>query len=101
MKKCQRYAEELGVKQVVEGTNEDDLHVYRPGIKAIRELGINSPLASSGFTKEEVRKLATELGVSVSNRPSTPCMATRFPYGTMLDYDSIQKVEEAENGSET
>ena len=94
--KLQRYAEELGVKQVVEGTNEDDLHVYRPGIKAIRELGINSPLADSGFTKEEVRKLAAELGVSVSNRPSTPCMATRFPYGTMLDYESIQKVEEAE-----
>ena len=94
--KLQRYAEELGVKQVVEGTNEDDLHVYRPGIKAIRELGINSPLADSGFTKEVVRKLAAELGVSVSNRPSTPCMATRFPYGTMLDYDSIQKVEEAE-----
>lgn len=94
--KLQRYAEELGVKQVVEGTNEDDLHVYRPGIKAIRELGINSPLADSGFTKEEVRKLASELGVSVSNRPSTPCMATRFPYGTMLDYDSIQRVEEAE-----
>lgn len=94
--KLQRYAEELGVKQVVEGTNEDDLHVYRPGIKAIRELGINSPLADSGFTKEEVRKLAAELGVSVSNRPSTPCMATRFPYGTMLDYDRIHKVEEAE-----
>lgn len=94
--KLQRYAEELGVKQVVEGTNEDDLHVYRPGIKAIRELGINSPLADSGFTKEEVRKLAAELGVSVSNRPSTPCMATRFPYGTILDYESIQKVEEAE-----
>ena len=92
----QRYAEELGVKQVVEGTNEDDLHVYRPGIKAIKELGIKSPLADSGFTKEEVRKLAAELGVSVSNRPSTPCMATRFPYGTMLDYESIQKVEEAE-----
>ena len=94
--KLQRYAEELGVKQVVEGTNEDDLHVYRPGIKAIKELGIKSPLADSGFTKEEVRKLAAELGVSVSNRPSTPCMATRFPYGTMLDYESIQKVEEAE-----
>lgn len=94
--KLQRYAGELGVKQVVEGTNEDDLHVYRPGIKAIRELGINSPLADAGFTKEEVRKLASELGVSVSNRPSTPCMATRFPYGTMLDYDSIQRVEEAE-----
>ena len=54
--KLQKYAEELGVKQVVEGTNEDDLHVYRPGIKAIKELGIKSPLADSGFTKEEVRK---------------------------------------------
>ena len=50
---------------MMEGTNEDDLHVYRPGLRAIRELGIHSPLAEAGMTKAEVRRLAGELGVSV------------------------------------
>nr|WP_300276924.1 ATP-dependent sacrificial sulfur transferase LarE [Peptacetobacter sp.] len=94
--KLKKLALDLDVKIIVEGTNEDDLHVYRPGIKAIKELGIKSPLADSNFTKEEVRKLAKEYGISVSNRPSTPCMATRFPYGTKLDYEKIRKVEDAE-----
>lgn len=89
-------AEELHAGYIVEGTNEDDLHVYRPGIRALRELGILSPLAQTGFTKQEVRKLAEEYGVSVANRPSTPCMATRFPYGAKLDYDSMRRVEQGE-----
>lgn len=89
-------AEELHAGHIVEGTNEDDLHVYRPGIRALRELGILSPLAQTGFTKQEVRKLAEEYGVSVANRPSTPCMATRFPYGAKLDYDSMRRVEQGE-----
>lgn len=89
-------AEELGAAQIVEGTNEDDLHVYRPGIRALRELGIRSPLAECGFTKAEVRKLAGEYGMSVANRPSTPCMATRFPYGAKLDYESMRRAEKGE-----
>lgn len=95
-KKLKDYASDMCIEQIVEGTNGDDLGVYRPGIKAIKELKIKSPLADVGFTKEEVRRLAKELGVSVSNRPSTPCMATRFPYFTKLDYDKIKKVEFAE-----
>lgn len=89
-------AEKLGAACVVEGTNEDDLHVYRPGIKALGELGILSPLARCGFTKEEVRQMAAEYGISVANRPSTPCMATRFPYGTKLSYEAMKQVDEAE-----
>ncbi len=89
-------AEEHGVKNVIEGTNEDDLHVYRPGIKALKELGIVSPLALAGMTKEEVRKMAAEYGSSVANRPSTPCMATRFPYGAELSYEIMRQVEEGE-----
>lgn len=89
-------AKELGAPSVVEGTNEDDLHVYRPGIKALGELGILSPLAKCGFTKEEVRQLAAEYGISVAKRPSTPCMATRFPYGTELSYEAMKQVDEAE-----
>lgn len=91
-----RRADELQVATIMEGTNEDDLHVYRPGIKAIQELGIISPLAKVGMTKVEVRQLALEYGMSVSVRPSTPCLATRFPYGTALSYEKMRTVEKAE-----
>lgn len=89
-------ADRLEIHKVLEGTNEDDLHVYRPGIRAIRELGIISPLADAGFTKTEVRRLAEEYGISVSKKPSTPCLATRFPYGTRLSYEEMRKVEQGE-----
>lgn len=99
--RCKKYlfteiknkGEALGIKNILEGTNADDMKMYRPGIKAIKELGIISPLEEAGFTKAEVRKLAGELGVSVSNRPSAPCLATRFPYGTTLSYDEMKKIE--------
>lgn len=102
--RCKKYlfrnlieeGEKLGVSVMMEGTNEDDLHVYRPGLRAIRELGIRSPLADAGMTKAEVRRLAGELGISVSNKPSTPCLATRFPYGTRISYDAMRKVDEGE-----
>ena len=90
-------ANTLGTDTIIEGTNADDLLVYRPGIRALKELGILSPLAVTGISKEEVRKMASEYGISVSNRPSAPCMATRFPYGTELDYAVIRKVEQCEN----
>ena len=89
-------AEALGARTVLDGTNADDLKVYRPGIRALHELGVISPLAELGITKAEVRQLAAEYGLSVSGRPSTPCMATRFPYGTELDYDRIRLVDEGE-----
>ncbi len=82
--KLMEYAKEQGISIIMEGTNEDDLHVYRPGLRAIKELGVFSPLAEVGFTKAEVRKLAKELGISVASRPSTPCLATRLPYGTEI-----------------
>lgn len=102
--RCKKYlfrnlieeGEKLGVSVMMEGTNEDDLHVYRPGLQAIRELGIHSPLAEAGMTKAEVRRLAEELGVSVSNKPSMPCLATRFPYGTRISYETMRKVDEGE-----
>lgn len=102
--RCKKYlftalrdkARELGIRVILEGTNEDDMHVYRPGIRAAREIGILSPLAGAGFTKEEVRRLAEEYKISVSRKPSTPCLATRFPYGTELSYDAMRRVEQGE-----
>lgn len=89
-------AEQLGASYVVEGTNESDLHVYRPGIKALKELGILSPLAKFDIAKPEVRQMAAELGVSVARRASTPCMVTRFPYNTRLTYDDLERADKAE-----
>lgn len=63
----------------MEGTNEDDLHVYRPGLKAVRELKVYSPLADAGLTKPEVRELAMEYGLSVSNDHRHLVLPPDFP----------------------
>lgn len=94
--KLQEFAKSKGISIILEGTNEDDLHVYRPGLQAIQELGIKSPLAEAGFTKEEVRKLAKELGVSVAERPSTSCLATRLPYGTEISMGVLERIAKGE-----
>lgn len=86
----------LEVNTVLEGANEDDLHVYRPGLRALKELGIISPLAEAGLTKAEVRELAQEYGLSVASKPAAPCLATRFPYGTALTYEKMEQVEKGE-----
>lgn len=91
-----KFAAKKGITCVLDGTNEDDLHVYRPGLKALRELNIESPLAACHMTKAEVKKLAAEYGISAASRPSTPCMATRLPYGEKLDYGLLARIEEGE-----
>lgn len=102
--RCKKYlfgrikekAQELEALTVLEGTNADDMLVYRPGIKAVEELDIKSPLREAGFTKEEVRRLAKEYGISAADRPSAPCLATRFPYGESLDKEKLARVEQGE-----
>lgn len=94
--KIKELAKELGAAAVLEGTNADDLHQYRPGIQALRELQIISPLAECGLTKAEIRELAASLGISAANRPSVPCLATRLPYGTKLNYELLVKIDEGE-----
>lgn len=90
------FAKSVNADCIMDGTNFDDMQTYRPGIKALKESGIISPLADAGFTKQEVRRLADEFGISVSKKPSTPCLATRFEYGTVLTYEKIKMVEEGE-----
>ena len=87
---------ELGAVCILEGSNADDLAVYRPGIRAVRELQVDSPLAETGFTKAEVRKMAADLGIPTASRPSTPCMATRLPYGAVLEPELLRKIEQGE-----
>lgn len=95
-KSLKLFAESKGVDTVLDGTNEDDMHVYRPGILALRELGIKSPLAELHITKAQVKALAAFYGISVASRPSTPCMATRIPYGQTIDYKVLEQMAKGE-----
>ncbi|MCI5649369.1 MAG: ATP-dependent sacrificial sulfur transferase LarE [Fusicatenibacter sp.] len=94
--KLMEFAEKQDVHRILDGTNEDDLHVYRPGIRALRELGILSPLAACHVTKAEVKQFAADYGISVAHRPSAPCMATRLPYGSQLDYELLERISQGE-----
>lgn len=91
-----KFAKENNFKYILDGTNADDLNEYRPGLKALSELGVISPLANLGITKKEVREMAQELNISVASRPSTPCLATRVPYNTKITNELLEKIESAE-----
>jgi uncharacterized protein len=87
-------ADELHLNAVMDGTNASDLKGYRPGLKALRELGVVSPLIE--VTKEEVRNFAHELGLPNADAPSLACLLTSFPYGTAIMPQMIERVREAE-----
>ena len=74
----------------MDGTNLDDLYQYRPGIRALRELEIMSPLAECHITKQEVRQMAADFGLSSSDTPSSPCLATRLPYHTLITKEKLK-----------
>lgn len=86
----------FGAKWIAEGSNVDDAHDYRPGSRAVAELGIRSPLAEAGLTKTEIRNLAKALNLPVWNRPSAPCLATRFPYGSRITSAGLTQVAKGE-----
>lgn len=91
-----RIAADRGIGNLVDGTNADDMRTYRPGRKALEELGVLSPLALCGFTKDEIRAAARELLIPVADKPSMPCLATRFPYGTAMTDEALRNVERGE-----
>lgn len=78
------YARSKGITTLLEGSHGDDLKVYRPGKRALEELKVVSPLAQLGITKKEIRTMAEMLNVQSSKKPSSPCLATRFDYGSVL-----------------
>lgn len=89
-------ADEANLGRIADGTNADDLGQYRPGLRALRELNIASPLAEMGITKAEVRALAESRGVPAARRPSSPCLATRLPYGDELTAGILRQIDAAE-----
>ena len=93
----QRVVDELGFQVIFEGTNSSDLQGHRPGYRAILEKSNTySPWAEVGFTKEEIRKLAKNFGLSVHNKPSSPCLASRIPFGERITADRLERIWRAE-----
>lgn len=92
-----RVAEREHLRWVAEGSNRDDHSDYRPGLRALRELGIRSPLDEAGLTKQEIRTLSKELALPTWNMPSAACLASRFAYGERITEQKLKMVAEAEN----
>lgn len=82
---------------IADGTNYDDLNTFRPGLKALKELKIRSPLADAGLTKEEIRKYSRLLGMTTWNKPVFACLSSRFPYGEEISKSKLKKIEKAES----
>ncbi|MGH7654483.1 MAG: ATP-dependent sacrificial sulfur transferase LarE [Gemmatimonadaceae bacterium] len=89
-------ARERGLAVVVDGTNADDGRGHRPGKGAAVEQGVRSPLAELGFTKDDIRVLSRERGIPTWSQPSSPCLASRLPYGTEVTVERLATVEAAE-----
>lgn len=94
--KILRIADENGAHAVLEASNMDDNGDYRPGLVAVKELGIKSPLREAEFYKEEIRKRSKELGLSTWNKQSFACLASRFVYGETIDEEKLSMVDKAE-----
>ena len=86
-------AKEFETDMVVDGTNIDDLDDYRPGVLALHENGIRSPLAETGFSKKMVRETAKSVGLSVYDKPSNSCLASRIPWGQSVTAERLARIE--------
>ncbi|MBX2840918.1 MAG: ATP-dependent sacrificial sulfur transferase LarE [Flammeovirgaceae bacterium] len=89
-------AKKEGIKFVANGTNLDDLGDYRPGLEAAKEFQVVSPLKEAGLNKAEVRELAKKIGLKIWDKPASPCLASRIPYGNAVTTEKLAMVEKAE-----
>ena len=89
-------SKKLGSDVIVDGTHTDDLGDYRPGIDALHKNGIKSPLVETNFTKQQIRKQAKILGLTVYDRPSNSCLASRIPWGQRVTAEKLARVEMGE-----
>lgn len=94
--KMKEKADALGIRVIVEGSNAGDLTDFRPGMRALEELGIKSPLLEAGFNKSEIRLLSREMGLDTWDKPSFACLATRFPYGGEITRGKLLMVDSCE-----
>lgn len=91
-----KYGERIGAEALLDGSNADDRKDYRPGSRAVKELGVFSPLAEAGMTKEDIRERSAAHGLETWNLPSMPCLASRIPYGIEITERAFRMIEEAE-----
>jgi uncharacterized protein len=96
-KKLKAIAKKQKLKYVAEASNLDDLHDFRPGRKALKEMNIKSPLLEAELSKAEIREASRRLGLRTFDKPSFACLASRFPYGERITKEKLAKVEHAEN----
>lgn len=97
MKRLKEISQKKGLHTVIEGSNLSDLTGYRPGKRALTELGIKSPLIEAGLSKEDIRSISRAIGLDSWDRPSQSCLATRFYYGTTLTKELLLMVKTAED----
>ncbi len=95
-RKMAAIAREGGYRFIFDGTNSDDLRDYRPGRRAAELHGVKSPLAVCDFSKADIRTMSRKLGLDTWDRPSSPCLSSRFPYGTRITEQALRRVEKAE-----
>ncbi|MBN1798133.1 MAG: ATP-dependent sacrificial sulfur transferase LarE [Spirochaetales bacterium] len=91
-----KQAKESGFATVIEGSHQEDETDYRPGLKALKELSVASPLKICKFNKQEIRVLAEQLGLPHYNKPSSACLVSRFPFGVEITQKALKRVEYAE-----
>jgi uncharacterized protein len=89
-------AQALGFPCILEASNKDDVRDYRPGHRAVRELGAKSPLIEAGLTKADIRALSMERGLPTWNKPSAACLASRIPYGETITREKLARIERGE-----
>lgn len=89
---CREQADKLELATIVDGTNLDDLKDHRPGLRAADQWRIRHPLVEAGMTKDDIRRYSRELALPTWDKPSSPCLSSRFPYGTAIDLDKLKKV---------
>ncbi|MGE5556045.1 MAG: ATP-dependent sacrificial sulfur transferase LarE [Methanocella sp.] len=96
--KLKQFAHQHGFGAVFEGTNYSDLSDHRPGFKAVEETeGVYSPWAAMGFSKEEVRQVAKDIGLTAHDKPASACLASRIPFNESITAEKLRRIEEAEN----
>ena len=90
------YAKKKGYSHIADGSNADDTGEYRPGMKALNELKVISPLLDAGFTKSDIRQALKELGLYTWEKPAYACLLTRIPYDTKINDDLLRRIERSE-----